>query len=158
LTDDKSEREIELRKFYLGYKKMDKRQEEYISRISFEIPSKNTRFNFEKVSKRTNLDIASVNTAIKMDVTNNVISNASISAGGIGPIPSYLFKASEFLNGKSISSELLSALLPIVQGEIVPISDARGTEEYKRLLLSQLIKAHFLVLFPELDEAKILTL
>ncbi|MBL0103331.1 MAG: FAD binding domain-containing protein [Bacteroidetes bacterium] len=158
LTDDKSSREIELRKFYLGYKKLDKRPEEYIKTISFEIPSKHTRFNFEKVSKRTNLDIASVNTAIRLDITEGIISNAGVSAGGIGPIPTYLFKASEYLNGKKVSLELLPELISIVQSEIAPISDARGTEEYKRLLLSQLLKAHFLVLFPELDEAKILTI
>ena len=33
--------------------------------------------------------------------------------------------------------------------EISPISDARGTAEYKRLLLRQLIFAHFILLFPE---------
>jgi xanthine dehydrogenase small subunit len=30
-----------------------------------------------------------------------------------------------------------------VQAEIAPISDARGTAEYKRMLLRQLILAHF---------------
>ena len=34
--------------------------------------------------------------------------------------------------------------------EISPISDARGSAEYKRLLLRQLIYAHFLKLFPEI--------
>ena len=37
----------------------------------------------------------------------------------------------------------------IVQAEISPISDIRGSEEYKRLLLSQLLKAHFIKLFPK---------
>jgi len=35
------------------------------------------------------------------------------------------------------------------EGEISPISDARGTAAYKRLLLGQLIKAHFLTIFPK---------
>ena len=33
--------------------------------------------------------------------------------------------------------------------EIAPISDARGTADYKRLLLRQLLFAHFMELFPE---------
>ncbi|MDZ7635148.1 MAG: hypothetical protein U5L72_12280 [Bacteroidales bacterium] len=37
----------------------------------------------------------------------------------------------------------------IMQEEISPISDARGSAEYKRLLLRQLLIAHFLKLFPE---------
>jgi len=33
--------------------------------------------------------------------------------------------------------------------EIAPISDARGTADYKRLLLRQLFFAHFMQQFPE---------
>jgi xanthine dehydrogenase small subunit len=47
-------------------------------------------------------------------------------------------------------------LIEIVQTEISPISDARGTKEYKRLLLGQLIKAHFITLFPKMELTKLL--
>jgi xanthine dehydrogenase small subunit len=57
-------------------------------------------------------------------------------------------KTSEFLKGKSISEELIHDVIEIVQTEISPISDTRGTAAYKRLLLSQLIKAHFIMLAP----------
>jgi xanthine dehydrogenase small subunit len=40
--------------------------------------------------------------------------------------------------------------LPIIQTEISPISDVRGSEDYKRLLINQLVKAHFIELFPEI--------
>jgi xanthine dehydrogenase small subunit len=33
--------------------------------------------------------------------------------------------------------------------EIAPISDTRGSAQYKRLLLQQLLYAHFVKLFPE---------
>ena len=44
----------------------------------------------------------------------------------------------------------------MAQSEITPISDARGSEDYKRLLLGQLIKAHFITLFPELQVYKLI--
>jgi xanthine dehydrogenase small subunit len=62
-----------------------------------------------------------------------------------------LHKASEYLVGREVSEELIQKALEIAQTEIAPISDARGTETYKRLLLNQLIKAHFLALFPQLN-------
>jgi xanthine dehydrogenase small subunit len=49
-----------------------------------------------------------------------------------------------------ISKNVVEELLLILQKEISPISDARGTAEYKRLLLQQLVKAHFVTLFPEM--------
>ena len=145
---EEESRTIPLRKFYKGYKSLDKKPEEYIKKIWFELPPKNSRFNFEKVSKRTNLDIASVNSAIVITIENGVITDAGISAGGVGPIPMFLQKASEFLKGKNISEEIINEAIATAQTEISPISDARGTAEYKRLLLGQLIKAHLSSLFP----------
>ncbi|MDP4264120.1 MAG: FAD binding domain-containing protein [Bacteroidota bacterium] len=139
-------RTLPLRKLYKDYKQLDKKPEEHIEQVWFELPGKNSFFNFEKVSKRTHLDIASVNTAISMTIKDNIIENAGISAGGVGPIPMYLEKASAFLAGKKINEDPVQEVIEIVQTEISPISDARGTKEYKRLLLGQLIKAHFISL------------
>lgn len=149
-------RELPLRKLYKGYKTLDKKPGEYIEQIWFELPGKNTKFNFEKVSKRTNLDIASVNTAMSITMDGDKIISAGISAGGVGPIPIYLQKTSEFFAGKILSEELIEEANEIAQTEISPISDARGAAEYKRLLLGQLIKAHFVELFPELLVEKLL--
>lgn len=156
LSDGKTKRELPLRKFYKGYKTLDKKPGEYIEQVSFELPGKNTLFNFEKVSKRTHLDIASVNTAISITMKNDMIENGAITAGGVGPIPLYLKKTSGFLKGKNISEDLIFEVIELAQAEISPIGDARGSVEYKRLLLSQLLKAHFITLFPEVEAEKIL--
>ena len=156
LRNGKKTREIALRKFYKGYKTLDKKPEEIIDKIWFELPGKNSHFNFEKVSKRTHLDIASVNSALSLTMKDEKIKTAGLSAGGVGPIPLFLSKTSSFLEGKKLSEELIEQAIEITQKEISPISDARGSEAYKRLLLTQLIKAHFIVLFSSLHVEKIL--
>ena len=72
---------------------------------------------------------------------------AHVSAGGVAPIPLYLRKTSKFLLGKEISDETISEANEILQTEISPISDVRGSADYKRLLLRQLFTAHFVELF-----------
>jgi xanthine dehydrogenase small subunit len=144
---------IPLRRLYKGYKKLDKEPNDIITEISFDLPDKNTVFHFEKVSKRTHLDIASVNTAICLRMKKGVVEKAGLAAGGVAPIPLFLEKSSAFLVGKEISPDIIGELLEVVNTEISPISDARGTKEYKRLLLGQLIKAHFITLFPKMEEA-----
>jgi xanthine dehydrogenase small subunit len=156
LSDGTSKREIALRNFYKGYKQIDKKPEEFIEQINFELPTPNTKFNFEKVSKRTHLDIASVNTAIKLDMVDDRIIDAAISAGGVGPVPTFLQKTSDFLNGKTINEETVLEAIDIAQTEVSPINDARGTEQYKRLLLGQLIKAHFIKLLPALKSEQLI--
>ncbi|MBI5858245.1 MAG: FAD binding domain-containing protein [Sphingobacteriales bacterium] len=143
LSSGEETRTLPLRKFYKGYKQLDKKIDEIINSISFELPGKNTYFNFEKVSKRTHLDIASVNSAILLTMNGNKIAKAGMSAGGVGPVPMYLKKTSEYLAGKKISEEMIKEVIAVMKTEISPISDARGSREYKTLLLGQLIKAHF---------------
>lgn len=130
---------LPLKELYLGYKKLNKQPEEYIKSISFDLPD---TFHFEKVCKRTHLDIASVNTAISITKEGRVC----ISAGGVSPVPMLLQEASDYLTGKTITEETIAGAIAIAQTEITPISDTRGSAEYKRLLLGQLIKAHFITL------------
>jgi len=138
-----------LKDLYKGYKILDKTEDEYITHFIFEIPDSDTYFNFEKVSKRTYLDIASVNTAIQITVQNDYIKAVHISAGGVAPIPKYLQQTCEYLTGKHLTENTILEALEVMQNEVAPISDARGTKEYKRLLLRQLVFAHFMELFPE---------
>lgn len=144
LSNGTGTRSVPLRQFYKGYKKLDKAADEFVEKISFQLPPSNSYFNFEKVCKRTYLDIASVNTAIYLQIKDDIIESAGLSAGGVGPVPMFLKAGSNFLKGKKIEEAVINELLLIIQSEISPISDARGTAEYKRLLLQQLVKAHFI--------------
>ena len=147
INNGKERRELLLRKLYKGYKTLDKTPAEYIEKIWFALPGKNTFFHFEKVSKRTFLDIASVNSAITIKMNGDIIEEVYLSAGGVGPVPLFLEKTAAFLKGKTLSAETVQQSISIIQTEITPISDVRGSEAYKRLLLGQLFKAHFKELF-----------
>ncbi len=144
-----STRKLLLKDFYKAYKLTDQRPGELIISVSFNTPLAGTYFNFEKVSKRTMLDIASVNTAMRLELSGTTISDVHLSAGGVAPIPLYLTRTCALMRGAELSAPTLSDALRIMQEEIAPISDARGTEEYKRFLLRQLVFAHFVQLWPE---------
>ena len=146
--EDGAERQIPFQSFHQNYKVYDLQEDEIVKNLSFADPKKNDFFNFEKVSKRTHLDIASVNSAGMVTLENDVITQAHFSVGGVAAIPKYLYKTSEFLVGKTIESQIVVEAAEILQTEISPISDVRGTSEYKRLLAKQLFFAHFIELFP----------
>ena len=146
LNDGQTQREVKLNQFYLDYKKLDKKPSEWVEAIFF-TPAKNSRFNFEKVSKRTHLDIASVNSACQLNVDGNgIITDIHLSAGGVAPFPKYLSQTRDYLIGKKPDKEIIKKAIDIIQSEVAPISDARGTKEYKRLLLRQLFFSHMIQL------------
>ncbi len=149
-------RVISLRDFYLGYKNIDKAPLEIITEIIIPKPQRGSKFNFEKVSKRLHLDIASVNSAATLSVDENIIVSASVAAGGVAPIPKYLEETSKFLTGRVITTETAELAAEIAMNEVTPIDDVRGSAEYKKLLLGQLIKTHFVELFLENIEIGVL--
>lgn len=152
LNDEGQYRTIKLKDFYQGYKQLDKKQGEFVERIFFDIPKGWYSFNFEKVCKRTHLDIASVNTACLLEFDDqNTITNAHLSAGGLAPVPKYLERAAAYFKGKKVADLSIGTVNELLQSEVSPISDVRGSEEYKRLLLRQLVVAHLLKLEPELE-------
>ena len=145
----RNDRSIKLRDLFKGYKQLDKSPDEIVTSVRFKVPGVSAHFHFEKVSKRTHLDIASVNSAIRLEMDGDTIREAHASAGGVAPIPKYLVNTSAFLAGKPVNPETVRAAIKVMNDEIAPISDARGTADYKRLLLRQLFFAHFMELFPE---------
>ena len=142
--------EMLLKNFFTGYKQLAKKENDTIEEFLIPKPSisENNYFNFEKVSKRTNLDIASVNSAIFIKLIDDKISSIFLSAGGIAPIPLFLEKTCSFLLSKTIDPETIISAINLAKNEISPISDVRGSKEYKELLLGQLILTHFVTLFP----------
>lgn len=154
LTNENLSRTIKLKDFFKDYKVYDLNTNEIISSITFDLLAKQHYFNFEKVSKRTHLDIATVNSAIKIQVEDNTIVSADVAIGGVAAIPKHLTETSQFLKHKPINANTLKSAELILQSEISPISDVRGTVDYKRLLAKQLFYAHFIELFPSLIDIK----
>ncbi len=154
IVSNNETREVKLENFYRGYKQLNLNDGEIVRKIIIPKPAENSKFNFEKVSKRMHLDIASVNSAVIVLLSENkAVESVRISAGGVAPIPTYLRKTSEYLIGKALINETLAEAIKIADDEISPISDIRGSAEYKRKLLKRLILAHFAVLYPELISA-----
>ena len=150
LRNEQGERRtLLLNEFYLSYKSLALEAGEYVECVQFQRPGKSSHFNFEKVSKRTHLDIASVNSAALVTVEQGRIAAIHLAAGGIGPVPTYLRETCVYLTGKPLTPATIGSAIETMRGEISPISDARGSAEYKTLLLRQLFLVHFLELFPD---------
>ncbi len=149
LENDAQSRTVPITSFFKGYKQPDKIPSEILADIVIpEFPS-NTKINFEKVSKRKYLDVASVNSAMKIRSEDGIVREISLSIGGVAPVPLFLKATSHYFTGKQVCRDVVEGAFPIIQQEICPISDIRGSVDYKRLLARQLIIAHFTKLFPE---------
>lgn len=149
LLKGNEKRELLLKDFYKGYKSLDKAPDEILASVSIPLPKSRFLFNYEKISRRMHLDIASVNSTCYLEIREGLISDARLSAGGVAAVPFFLKKTGAFLSGKMMNPAVMKEAAKIAMEEIAPISDARGSAEYKTILLGQLVKAHLYKLFPE---------
>jgi xanthine dehydrogenase small subunit len=147
-------RSVAIKEFYKGYKKLDKTPGEILTEVVVPVRDRETKFNFEKVSKRKCLDIASVTSAVRVKLDKGAIGDIALTMGGVAPIPLFMRNTCAYLLGKPVSKDTVKGAMPVAQSEISPISDIRGSSDYKRLLVRQFLIAHLCKLFPESVKAR----
>ena len=133
-------RRVPITKFYRGYKQLDLGPDEIITHVH--VPIVNDTVRLYKVSRRRDLDISAFTAAIRLRMTDGHIADAKIAYGGVAPVVMRLPKTEEHLRGKRASFEVFEAAGRIARSEVAPISDVRGSKEY-RLQLAENIMLKF---------------
>jgi xanthine dehydrogenase small subunit len=141
----KGKRTLLLEKFYLGYRKTALKRGEWITAIEFELPKKNESLRIFKASQRKDLDISAVNAAFRIQWQKGKIQNATLAMGGVAATPLRLYQTEALLNGVTPHQEpeKLQAAANKLQEEISPLSDLRGSAEFRRLLAKNLFFKFF---------------
>jgi xanthine dehydrogenase small subunit len=144
LISESGRRDVLFKNFYLGYKKLDMLPEELILSVSIPRRSKNEVLKLYKVSRRKDLDISAVNAAIKMTVTNGKIEKFAVAYGGVGPTTLRLPILEKKMIGLSFDANNFRAQSHEIKNEISPMSDVRGSSEYRHLVAKNLFQRFFL--------------
>jgi xanthine dehydrogenase small subunit len=133
-------RSVPVDRFYLGYRKFDLHPDEIITRVRISIVRDTLKLY--KVSRRKDLDISAFTAAIRLAMTGDRIDRAAIAYGGVAPTVIRLPRTEAFLAGKPATLDTFEHAGRIARDEIKPISDVRGSADY-RLQLAENILAKF---------------
>ncbi len=143
LTGTKGTRFVNMNNLYKGYKQLDMTADELISEIRIPIPKQDEVLKLYKVSKRKNLDISTFTAAMLMRKSGNKIESIRIAYGGVAAVILRLPKTEAFLTGKEISEDTFRAAGEIARGEITPISDVRGSSDFRYQLAENILLKFF---------------
>lgn len=127
-----------LKDFYLDYKKIDLQKDEIITQIRFQIPESKQKFENYKVSQRRDLDISTINASFNFCIKDNKIETARIALGGVAATTLRLIDIENKIIGSEINSQTALTIKKLIIGAISPLSDARGTSEYRSILAANL--------------------
>ena len=122
---------ILIKNFFKGYRKNVLKKDQILASIEIPIPQKNNKLFFWKLSKRFDQDISTISLAININTQNHIIKDLHIAAGGVAEIPKYLDGLSRRMINKNID-EAIKLAIDDIDNYIDPISDLRGTSEYRK--------------------------
>jgi xanthine dehydrogenase small subunit len=124
-------RTISLTNLFKGYKTLDLSPDEIITNIKIPLLKENEILKLYKVSNRKHLDISTFSAAFKIKLENNKISDFAMALGGVAACTTRMYKIEEFIKGKNLAKDLFITAGKIISQEIIPISDVRGSNEYR---------------------------
>jgi len=150
-----SERTLPIDEFFVAYRKTALAPGEILKTIivprGTSQPGVNRKCAWYKVSKRRDMDISTVAACFTVEVdSRGVIRHARLGYGGVAAMPARARKTEEALLGRAWRRETVNEVLPILQAEFTPISDVRGSADYRRALITSLLEKFFC----ESEEAK----
>ncbi len=143
-------REVPIEQFYLGYKQLDLRPDEVIVSVRTPLPTTGEHLKLYKISKRRDMDISTVTAAFWLELDENIIRFVRVATGGVGPTVVRLPRAERLLSGQPLTAEIMRAAGRVAREEITPISDVRGSANYRRQLVENLFVKCFYDCFHDL--------
>lgn len=126
------ERVIPMEKFFAGYRLTQLFRDEVITRITIPKPGRGSKGGHTKLGLRKAAAICVASVALMVEKENGLIRKARIAFGSVAPQPVRAYRLEEFLEGKSVNDRLLAECEALLQKEISPIGDIRGSEGYRR--------------------------
>jgi len=134
------ERMIPVQKFFLDYRKMDLRENEIILR--FELPKvpENGKETFLKLGTRGAQAISKVMIASRAVVLKNTIEKIALAIGCVAPTCIRLPALEQWLEGKSLSEEVIAEAEQRAAKEVKPIDDIRSTADYRQWVSGRLVR------------------
>ncbi len=133
----RGEREVPLSELFVGYRRLQLKADELITKVHIPIPSAQEYLRLYKAATRKDLDIATVSAAFlwSLDPKKVLLQKVHIALGGVAATPIRAHKTEAFLKGRRLTREVLGEASTLLQEEIQPLSDLRGSSAYRRLLL-----------------------
>ncbi len=145
LINQEGERWIPVEHFFEGPQKTCARSDELLSEIKIPPLRPNTFGVYLKLGARKALEIAIISIGVSITFSKEVkiVDDIRISLGSVAPTPIRCRQAENILKGREITEGIIEKASLEVQKNINPISDLRGTSEYRYEMAYILTKKAF---------------
>jgi carbon-monoxide dehydrogenase medium subunit len=118
------------------------RQGEFLVSLEFPPPQPHAGSRYQRFIPRNEMDIAVAGSGVwvKLDMSRQKIEAARIALSAVAPTPLFAAEASNWLAGKPATEASYVRAGEMAKSVVQPITDMRGTAEYRVYLVGVLVK------------------
>jgi carbon-monoxide dehydrogenase medium subunit len=143
IVGSKGERKVPLEDFFTGPGKTVLARDEILTELWVPNLAINSHGAFVKQGPRTAMDIAVVNAAGVFVMNGKVCTDARMVLGAVAPTPLRIKKSEAAIRRREVDEKNVCKVAEVAAEECRPISDVRGSEDYRRQIVNVLIRRLF---------------
>lgn len=133
-------REVPIDAYITGYRQTVRKPDELIVGVVLPKPRPRAIVKSYKVSKRKDLDISTVSGGFKVELsTEHHVGLITLAYGGMAERVKRAVSVEQFLLGKAWDRKTIEQAVPLIDQDFSPISDARGSAEFRRVAAGNLL-------------------
>jgi carbon-monoxide dehydrogenase medium subunit len=131
-------------KFFMDYKWTHLDKGDVMTRIAVPKPNVAAKGSHTKLGLRKAAAICVASVALMLAKEGDAVKKARIAFGSVAPKPIRAYRLEHYIEGKPVDEKLLSDCGPLLQEEISPIGDIRGSESYRRSATASIFNRNLL--------------
>ena len=132
-------RRVPIGEFYTGYRQTVLTPDELVTAVRVPLPRDGEVVKLYKISRRKDLDISGFSAAFWLRLDGKTIGDVRIAFGGVGPTTMRMTAVEDLLRGGPATREAFESAVDAARAQVTPITDVRGSAEYRTLLAGNIL-------------------
>ncbi len=138
LESKRGSRTVKLVDFFTGPRETVRETDEIMTRILVPERKPESAASYLKFQRRASNSLSVASAGAFLTLADGVCTEARIVLGAVAPIPLLAEKASASLTGEAMNPEVIARAAEIARDEAMPITDVRGSVDFRRELVQVL--------------------
>jgi carbon-monoxide dehydrogenase medium subunit len=140
ITGPSGQRSIPVEELFLDFYTTSLAEDELITQVMLPPLPPRSGIEYIRFSSSSVVDKPSAGVAVRLTLDQEKVRIARIVLGCVGPTPMRARNAEALFTGKKLTDELIADAGAMASQECSPMSDLRGSEQYKRAIVRTLVK------------------
>jgi xanthine dehydrogenase small subunit len=133
-------REARAVEFFVGYRRPAVAPDELIAAVILPKLAADAVFFVDKISKRYDQDISTVCAAYRLSIAGGTMREVRLAFGGMAETPRRALQAEQALDGRTLDDTAFASAIAALREEFRPISDWRGSAQYRMMVATNLLR------------------